>query len=77
MSTTAWSQRSSVLHQTFLLPSGHTKALAENLSSTIKIELLYWPGTTFATRREPEHALIRYLDGRYNPRRIQAKLGEL
>jgi putative transposase len=52
-------------------------ALAENLWSTIKIELLYWPGTTFATRREAEHALIRYLDGWYNPRRIQARLGGL
>jgi hypothetical protein len=25
-------------------------ALAENLWSTIKVELMYWPGTTFATR---------------------------
>jgi transposase InsO family protein len=45
-------------------------ALAENLWSTIKVELLYWPGTTFATRVEAEHALIRYIDGWYNPRRI-------
>jgi hypothetical protein len=27
-------------------------ALAENLWSTIKVELLYWPGTTFTTRAE-------------------------
>ena len=52
-------------------------ALAENLWSTIKVELLYWPGTTFATRTEAEHALIRYIDGWYNPRRIQAALGGL
>jgi putative transposase len=52
-------------------------ALAENLWSTIKIELMYWPGTTFATRVEAEHALIRYIDGWYNPRRIQAGLGGL
>lgn len=52
-------------------------ALAENLWSTIKIELLYWPQTTFATRAEAEHALIRYIDGWYNPRRIQAGLGGL
>lgn len=54
-----------------------TDMLAENLWSTIKIELLYWPGKTFATRTEAEHALIRYLDGWYNPRRIQARLGGL
>jgi putative transposase len=52
-------------------------ALAENLWSTIKVELMYWPGTTFATRTEAEHALIRYIDGWYNPRRIQAGLGGL
>ena len=52
-------------------------ALAENLWSTIKVELLYWPGTTFATRAEAEHALIRQIDGWYNPRRIQAGLGGL
>jgi putative transposase len=52
-------------------------ALAENLWSTIKIELVYWPGTTFATRAEAEHALIRYIDGWYNPRRIQAGLDGL
>jgi Integrase core domain len=52
-------------------------ALAENLWSTIKIELVYWPGTTFATRAEAEHAPLRYIDGWYNPRRIQAGLGGL
>ena len=35
----------------------YDNALAENLWSTIKVELLYWPGTTFATRVEAEHAL--------------------
>jgi putative transposase len=52
-------------------------ALAENLWSTIKIELVYWPGTTFATRAQAEHALLRYIDGWYNPRRIQEGLGGL
>jgi putative transposase len=52
-------------------------ALAENLWSTIKVELMYWPGTTFATRAEAEHALLRYIDGWYNPRRIQAGLDGL
>jgi putative transposase len=36
-------------------------ALAENLWSTIKVELVYWPGRTFTTRAEAEHALIRYI----------------
>ena len=52
-------------------------ALAENLWSTIKIEMVYWPGTTFATRAEAETALFRYIDGWYNPRRIQEGLGGL
>lgn len=52
-------------------------ALAENLWSTIKVELIYWPGTTFLTRTEAEHALIRYIDGWYNPHRIQARLDGL
>lgn len=52
-------------------------ALAENLWSTLKIELVYWPGTTFATRAEAEHALLRYIDGWYNPRRIQEGLSGL
>lgn len=52
-------------------------ALAENLWSTLKIELIYWPARTFATRTEAEAALFRYIDGWYNPRRIQAGLGGL
>lgn len=55
----------------------YDNALAENLWSTIKIELVYWPETTFATRTEAEHALLRYIDGWYNPRRIQAGLNGL
>jgi len=52
-------------------------ALAENLWSTIKIELMYWPATRFTTHAEAEAALFRYIDGWYNPRRIQEKLGGL
>jgi putative transposase len=52
-------------------------ALAENLWSTLKIELIYWPATTFATRAEAQSALFRYIDGWYNPRRIQAGLDGL
>jgi putative transposase len=52
-------------------------ALAENLWSTIKVELIYWPATTFATRAEAQAALFRYIDGWYNPRRIQEGLDGL
>lgn len=55
----------------------YDNALAENLWSTIKIELVYWPGTTFATRAEADAALLRYIDGWYNPRRIQEGLDGL
>lgn len=55
----------------------YDNALAENLWSTIKTELIYWPGTTFATRAEAEAAILRYIDGWYNPRRIQEGLGGL
>ena len=44
-------------------------ALAENLWWTLKIELIHWPATTFATRAEAQAALFRYIDGWYNPRR--------
>ncbi|HUJ82954.1 MAG TPA: IS3 family transposase [Candidatus Acidoferrales bacterium] len=52
-------------------------ALAENLWSTIKVELIYWPATIFTTRAHAQSALFRYIDGWYNPRRIQAGLGGL
>ena len=52
-------------------------ALAENLWSALKIELIYWPATTFATRAEAQAALFRYIDGWYNSRRIQAGLDGL
>ncbi|MEV4096702.1 IS3 family transposase [Streptosporangium saharense] len=50
-------------------------ALAENLWSTIKVELVY--RTTWATREEADTTLFRYIDGWYNPRRIQKGLGGL
>ena len=43
-------------------------ALAESLWSTIKVELVYWPGTTFATRAEAEHALLRYIETSHQPK---------
>lgn len=52
-------------------------ALAENLWSTLKTELIYWPDATFATRTQAEAAIFRYIDGWYNPHRIQQGLGGL
>jgi putative transposase len=71
------------LHDARITPStgsvgdSFDNALAENLWATIKTELLYWAGTQFATRTEAEAALLRYIDGWYNPRRIQHGLGGL
>ena len=39
--------------------------------STLKIELIYWPATTFAARAEAQAALFRYIDGWQKPRRIE------
>jgi transposase InsO family protein len=38
-------------------------ALAENLWSTIKIELIHWPATTFATKADAQAALFRHIGG--------------
>jgi putative transposase len=71
------------LHDADIAPStgsvgdSFDNALAENLWSTIKTELMYWAGTQFATRAEAEAALLRYIDGWYNPRRIQEGLDGL
>ncbi|MGW6977782.1 IS3 family transposase [Streptomyces sp. NPDC054952] len=50
-------------------------ALAENLWMLIKTECVR--GRVFATRAEANLALFQYLDGFYNPRRIQKRLGYL
>jgi transposase InsO family protein len=50
-------------------------ALAENLWMLIKTECIR--GRVFATRAEANLALFEYLDGFYNPRRIQKRLGYL
>jgi transposase InsO family protein len=50
-------------------------ALAENLFSTLKVERVY--RTSYHTRQEAELDLIRFIDGWYNPRRIQKRLGWL
>lgn len=51
----------------------YDNALAENLWSAIKTECVR--RTEFATRAEANQALFEYLDGFYNPRRIQKGLG--
>ncbi|MGX4690728.1 IS3 family transposase [Streptomyces sp. JNUCC 63] len=50
-------------------------ALAENLWMLIKTECIR--GRVFATRAEANLALFEYVDGFYNPRRIQKRLGYL
>ncbi|MGY3684905.1 putative transposase [Streptomyces sp. TE33382] len=53
----------------------YDNALAENLWMLIKTEGLR--GRTFATRAEANVALFEYIDGFYNSRRIQERLGFL
>lgn len=50
-------------------------ALAENFFSILKIERVY--RTSYRTREEAELDLFRYIDGWYNPHRIQRELGWL
>jgi putative transposase len=53
----------------------YDNALAENFFSTLKVERVY--RTTYRTREEAELDLVRFIDGWYNPRRIQRELGWL
>ncbi|WP_158558472.1 MULTISPECIES: IS3 family transposase [unclassified Streptomyces] len=53
----------------------YDNALAENLWMVIKTECVR--GRVFATRAEANLALFEYIDGFYNPRRIQKRLGYL
>ncbi|HZD70700.1 MAG TPA: DDE-type integrase/transposase/recombinase [Actinomycetes bacterium] len=53
----------------------YDNALAENLFSTLKVERVY--RTSYRTREEAELDLVRWIDGWYNPRRIQRRLGWL
>jgi putative transposase len=47
----------------------------ENFFSTLKVERVY--RTSYRTREEAELDLFRYIDGWYNPHRIQRELGWL
>ena len=53
----------------------YDNALAENLWMLIKTECVR--GRVFATRAEANLAFFAYIDGFYNPRRIQKRLGYL
>jgi putative transposase len=53
----------------------YDNALAENFFSSLKVERVY--RTSYRTREEAELDLVRWIDGWYNPRRIQRKLGWL
>jgi putative transposase len=50
-------------------------ALAENFFSSLQVERIY--RTTDRTREEAELDLVRWIDGWYNPHRIQRELGWL
>jgi transposase InsO family protein len=49
-------------------------AQAENLWSTIKIELICWPATAFATRAKAQATLFDYIERMVQPRRIHVGL---
>lgn len=53
----------------------YDNALMENFWSTLKIELVY--RNAWRTRDQADNALFAYIDGWYNTRRIQARLGNL
>jgi transposase InsO family protein len=53
----------------------YDNALMENFWSTLKIELVY--RNAWRTRDQADNALFGYIDGWYNTRRIQARLGNL
>jgi putative transposase len=51
----------------------YDNALMENFWSTLKIELVY--RDSWRSREEAENAIFAYIDGWYNPTRIQRRLG--
>lgn len=51
----------------------YDNALMENFWSTLKIELVF--DNTWTSQAEAENALFTYIDGFYNQRRIQKRLG--
>ncbi|MCY0939737.1 IS3 family transposase [Streptomyces sp. H34-S4] len=67
--------RAGILASTGSVGDSFDNALAENLWMLIKTECVR--GRVFATRAEANLALFEYIDGFYNPRRIQKRLGYL
>ncbi|MFF7987620.1 IS3 family transposase [Streptomyces sp. NPDC007901] len=67
--------RAGVEASTDSVGDSYDNALAENLWMIIKTECIR--GRVFATRAEANLALFEYIDGFYNGRRIQQRLGWL
>ena len=53
--------------------SGHTNALAESFFAALKNELVH--RTAFPTRRHAKRAIVSYIEGFYNRRRLHSALG--
>ena len=53
--------------------SGHTNALAESFFAALKTELVH--RTAFPTRRHAKRAIVGYIEGFYNRRRLHSALG--
>ena len=53
----------------------HDNAVAENFFSCLKCELVYL--TIYATRRQAQNSIFRYIEGFYNPVRPHSSIGWL
>ena len=53
----------------------HGNAVAENFFSCLKCELVYL--TSYATRRQAQNSIFRYIEGFYNPVRPHSSIGWL
>ena len=53
----------------------HDNAVAENFFSCLKCELVYL--TSYATRRQAQNSIFRYIEGFYNPVRPHSSIGWL
>lgn len=53
----------------------HDNAVAENFFSFLKCELVYL--TSYATRRQAQNSIFRYIEGFYNPVRPHSSIGWL
>lgn len=51
----------------------HDNAVAENFFSCLKCELVYL--TSYATRRQAQNSIFRYIEGLYNPVRPHSFIG--